>query len=526
MKIKSIKKIIYDKPKQFYDVIEAQPFHNFLIKTNTGYICSHNCNFGVGNDVEKKKSKQKKMIAQIDARMESRFLKGTFLPTLNIVVSSKDIEQAFLQSYINTKQTNNSKTTLIVDEPQWVIRTDKGTPNDPGSFYVAIGNKFLAHELLPVNASQELVDSYRNKGYTMLKIPPGFRENFETNLEQSLMDIAGISISNTTKYISGARLNQAKVDTYHNPFIKDIIEVGNSPDDHLQYANFFDLSAISPEDKARPLFIHLDMSVSGDKTGIAGVWITGKQKSIPQQQNALMQTQDDQESIINVDNANTQANDLHYKLAFSVSIKAPKGFQISFEKNRTFIRWLREQGFAIKAVTADSFQSASIIQNLKSDGFNTEIISVDRIDAQSRICLPYQYLKSTIYERHVEIYQKCDLLTDELIGLERMPSGKIDHTTEGINSKDQSDSFCGALWAASKFADEYSYNYGDNLIASLDTSSEANDNHKKQQMVIDFQDELTKIYTEQQQVLQKENKQQQADYQQAKDIADGIIVIG
>ena len=61
-------------------------------------------NFGIGSDVEKKKEKQKKMISQIDARMKSRFGKGTFLPTLNIIISSKDVEQAFLESYINIKK--------------------------------------------------------------------------------------------------------------------------------------------------------------------------------------------------------------------------------------------------------------------------------------------------------------------------------------------------------------------------------------------------------------------------------------
>ncbi len=29
---------------------------------------------------------------------------------------------------------------------------------------------------------------------------------------------------------------------------------------------------------------------------------------------------------------------LKYRLAFSVSVKAPKGFQVSFEKTRTFIK--------------------------------------------------------------------------------------------------------------------------------------------------------------------------------------------
>lgn len=45
MKITNIKKVILDKPKQYYDVIEAAPYNNFLIKTNDSYIISHNCNF-------------------------------------------------------------------------------------------------------------------------------------------------------------------------------------------------------------------------------------------------------------------------------------------------------------------------------------------------------------------------------------------------------------------------------------------------------------------------------------------------
>ena len=45
MKIKSIKKEILSSPKQFYDVINANPYNNFLIKTNGGAIVSHNCFF-------------------------------------------------------------------------------------------------------------------------------------------------------------------------------------------------------------------------------------------------------------------------------------------------------------------------------------------------------------------------------------------------------------------------------------------------------------------------------------------------
>mgnify|MGYP003571242542 CR=1 FL=1 len=36
---------------------------------------------------------------------------------------------------------------------------------------------------------------------------------------------------------------------------------------------------IPKELMSKPLFIHLDMSVSGDMTGIAGTWIIGKKVS-------------------------------------------------------------------------------------------------------------------------------------------------------------------------------------------------------------------------------------------------------
>ena len=462
---------------------------------------SDEVNFGIGNNVEKQKAKLKKMISQIDARMISRFGKGTYLPTMNIIASSKDSEQAFMESYIDMKRQNESKTTLIVDEPQWIVRNDKGSPNDPGSFYVAVGNKFLAHELLPVNATEEEVDAYREKGYFMLKVPPIYREAFEDNIDLALTDNAGISTSSSTKYISGVRLNQIKLDTYKNPFMKDVIEVGNSPDDIAQYSNFFDMSRVTPRDLSRPLFIHLDMSLSGDKTGIAGVWITGKR---PQKV------------------GEDPSKELEFKVAFSVSVKAPKGFQVSFEKNRNFIRWLRDRGFAIKGISSDTYQSAQIQQQLKADGFNTKILSVDRVDSATKQCLPYAFFKSAIYERHVQLYKDCQLLTEEIVSLERLSDGKVDHPQNG--SKDQSDAVCGALFLASEFAEEYSYDYGENLETSLDINS-APDEYNKHQMIAEFQEELAKIYCDMTTATELIDYKKKQEYEMYQNIMDGIIIL-
>ena len=467
----------------------------------------------MGNNVEKHKQKIKKLISQIDARMRSRFLRGTYLPTVNLIVSSADAENAFLNSYIKSKRENESTTSLIVEENQWIVDPRKGSPEDPGAFWVAVGGKLLANELLPKNASEELVDSYRAKGYSMYKVPPGYRDTFEDNLDQALMDILGLSSSAMTKFISGVRLNEIKVDDYINPFTKEIIEVGNGKDDHLQYANFFDLSRVKPSDMSKPLFIHLDMSFSGDKTGLVGTWIEGK---IP--------------SIEGNDNSRT----LFYKVAFAVAVKAPKGFQISFEKTRIFINWLREQGFAIKCVSMDTFQSAQMYQELLSDGFNANKLSVDVItpthvqDDKGRTikqCIPYEYLKATIYERHIKLFKKCDLLTDELIGLEKMSNGKVDHTKEGINSKDVADGLAGSVYSASLFADQYAYDYGEQLETMLDINATLTDEQRKSEMIANFEKELIGIYADIAEANNIKNKQREEEYMDYQDILDGIIVI-
>ena len=366
------------------------------------------------------------------------------------------------------KKKNASKTTLIVDEPQWVIRTDKASPI---KFYVAIGNKFLASEVLPIGTPESVVDSYRAKGYQMLQVPSGYWEAFNDNVELALTDIAGISTVGALKYISGVRLNETKVDTYENPFTKEIIEVGTN--DNIQYSQFFNLSKVPVNCKSKPLYIHLDMSKSGDKTGIAGTWIMGKKPGDP-------------------------ASSSYYRLAFGVAIKAPKGYEVSFDKNRIFINWLKSQGFNIKGISADTFQSAQIQQQLRQDGFEVKTLSVDRLDSvpgtNQKVCLPYAFFKTTIYEKRVEVFQKCDLLTDEIIGLEKEPDGHINHPENGTQgSKDLADAFCGSLFSASQDLDEFVYNYGEDVEDMINVSSSTDTSHTRQQIQVDFEEELAKI---------------------------------
>lgn len=476
MKITKITKKVLDEPKQFYDVIEASPYNNFLIKTNGGNIVSHNCNFsdevnwGITNDTEKLKKKYKQLVSQIDARMKSRFMRQrgdvTYLPTLNIIASSKNSEQSFLEDYIQTKKKTESKNTLIVDEPQWVVDSRKDSET---KFYVAIGNRFLANELLSLNTTKEELQLYRSKGYSILAVPIGYLENFRENIDGALMDIAGIATSSTLKFISGARWDEIKTDKYQNAFLKEIIECGTNDD--VQYNDYFDITRIPPELKSKPLFLHFDLSKSGDKTGIAGIFIVGKRPKV---------------------DGEASSKELYFKVGFTVSVKAPQGFEISYDKHKQFVRWLKRQGFRIKGISSDSFNAVQIHQDLKADKFDVCTVSVDIVDSKSHQCLPYAYFKSTLYDKRLEVYKDCDFLTEEVLGLERESNGKIEHPEGGkYGSKDTIDAVTGALYNASQHADEFAYEFGEDYHKeTLEVNMATQD--MREQLTVNFEEELKK----------------------------------
>lgn len=424
--------------------------------------------FQPNQDVNKQKEKAKTLVNTAAARMQSRFMKGEKNPTLLVLASSKRTEQSYMETFIENKKKQDSKTTLIIDEPQWVIRTDKDSPN---KFKVAIGNKFLSSEVVPLNHTEEDLKMYRDRGYTLIDVPMGYYENALDDIDIFLTEAAGISTSSSNRYISGPRIAAVKKPTLRNAFRKDVIEVGNGKEDKTQYWEFFDLETINPKLRYMPLYIHMDMSVSGDKTGIGGVFVAGKKPPTEGQ---------------------PPSKDLYYSLGFSVSVKAPKGHQISFEKNRQFIYWLRDQGFNIKGISTDTFQSVDTGQQLGAKGFNYGVISVDRVDTD-HICKPYQYLRSTIYEERIEMYDSV-LLTEELIGLERdNNSGKIDHSQAGINSKDTADAVCGAIWNASQNAEQFAFEYGEDIETTIEVSS-GSDSYDKRQITLDFEQELMKTF--------------------------------
>lgn len=413
-------------------------------------------------DIDKQKAKAIDMIDTAIGGMKTRFIYNGINYSLLCLASSKRSEKSFLEEHTKTKIKSEGDNVIVVDEPVWKVKP-KGTYSDK-TFSVAVGNKFMVSQIIP----DELENEYIQKGYTRIIHPPiDLKADFLDDMDRALCDFAGISSTELSKYISGAAVNDCINTNRQNPFVKDIIEVGNAKDDLLQYKDFFDLSKVNKDMMLKPLCVHLDMSIAGDMTGIAGVWIKGKKPS---------------------KDPNKQANDLFFELAFNVSVKAPKGRQVSFEKNRNFIRWLREVGFNVKEVSTDQFQSYDLRQQLEAEGFKCSLLSVDRVEPNSHICLPYQFFKNVIYEQRVDMYESKTLI-EEIINLERnINTGKVDHP-EGFR-KDACDAFCGSMFTASKYAEEYAYNYGESYDMLFDSNKDTSLGNSQKQLVIDLENEL------------------------------------
>jgi hypothetical protein len=414
-------------------------------------------------DIDKQKAKALDMIDTAIGGMKTRFIHKGKNPSLLILASSKRSEKSFLEEHMKKKLKSESENVMIIDKPVWEVKP-KGTYSEK-TFNVALGNKYLSSLVIP---DKEDTEPYRQKGYKILAVPVDFKADFLDDIDRGLCDFAGISSSEISKYISGQAVRDTIDEHLQNPFTKEILEIGNAAEDKDQYYNYFDLNRVTDEMRVLPLYVHLDMSVSGDMTGIAGVWINGKKPST---------------------DALHQSNDLFYRVAFAVNIKAPKGRQISFEKNRNLIYWLREQGFNIKGVSSDTFQSYDTGQALKAKGYDYQVISVDRVEPSSHVCVPYQYYRSTIYEKRIVCFH-CETLEDELVDLERnINTGKVDHPEGG--KKDIADAVCGAVYNASLHAEEYAFNHSENFEQLLDVNEDIPD---KKQLSISLTDELKKMH--------------------------------
>lgn len=256
----------------------------------------------------------------------------------------------------------------------------------------------------------------------IMEAPMELRTEFNLNLELSLQDHAGISTKSSNVFI--ADRNSIPL-TFTLPMrTPEIIEIdfydrNDSIMKHIKEAIKF-----IPRDKV--LSVRFDIGVVNDYTGLAISHF-------------------DEWDVIDKKNKTLVPK---FTTPVALAVGRKQGQETSIRLFYEFIKDLSKE-FEIGAVTADSYQSRQLLQDLERDGFNAFMLSVDRTDES------YQYAKLAMYENRVNCSQSKLLQREvrELIYVDN----KVDHPavtrsdnlTYGKGSKDVADAWVGSLLAMS-----------------------------------------------------------------------------
>lgn len=376
-------------------------------------------NFGAAGvkDIEKSKARMKAKYDTLVARMTGTFVKNGEVFGKIYVISSKNSDSDFMEEYVATQKLAGNKHMYVFDKPQWEVWPASKYSSDR-KFYIALGGKKLRSYVVPDDITAEGLADIKAQGFTLMQVPEDNKSRFLADFDIALRDIAGVSIPGTLSFITQDIIDGCTT-SRRNPFFVDVITLGTrSPEDIWEY---FHKDVLDAQVTRWPIYIHVDLSLTTDRTGISAVAVTGRR-------------------TIHIDDK--VSYEPEFKHIFSVAIQAPNGDKIPYSKILAFLLWLyRTLNWNIRKVTRDQYQSEYLAQQLEMQGFGAvPKISLDRTPDG------YTALRSVMTEQRLDMLH-CELLETELIHLQRdANSGCIDHPSGG--SKDVSDSLAGSIWSA------------------------------------------------------------------------------
>lgn len=405
-------------------------------------------------------SKAGKIYDGIQRRINSRFMKRGKLPGILVGVSSKTTDDAITARFI--KDAIKKKDTRMFVRDRSILDVRKDSFSDE-TFQVLVGNQHYKSRIIDDDFDLSQIDDPK-----LINIPVDLKPDFEADISSALRDMAGIStLAMDTFFGDTEKVYQCIDQSREHPFVCWACEDPGCWDSRSHYRIDWKKLAKRLDDGEweplinpnRPRVIHLDPALTGDAFGFAMSHIAGVQKVLVSQINEETNTLEQYEEFLPV-----------YQVDFMLKIVGDKSNEILFKNVRQLIYRLSEHGFQISKVTTDKFQSREMIQQLESQGYTAENLSVDE-DIE-----PYKLFRRAVYDGRVSYY-KYDPLTEEMVKLEDMGS-KIDHTSG--NSKDIADAVCGSLWSL--------YLEGDFNVEELPASKGISESPTKEKDPDDFGD--------------------------------------
>ena len=308
-------------------------------------------------------------------------------------------------------------------------------------FKFAVGNELLESFIIGTEYTEDQLKEYEKQGYQIIDIPLEMLHRFEMDMNRTLIDTCGIAVQSSYKYIP-YKLVQPCIGIGSNPFRKEILKIGLK--DQYQIKDFFIPELVPEIIYTKKIYIHCDLSKSGDMTGISAVAVLGYKN---------------QERFDNTGESNT-LKEIVFKHVFSVGLQCPPNDELSMIKVKDFLHYLKfELGWNIVGVSCDGYQSLMLLQSLKIDGFDVREISMDIVNSKSKECVGYTIFRNTLVEQRIKLLDLYEL-TREITNLEKNETtGRIDHPKQSVKvlsdgtkvksvGKDISDSLGGAIYNA------------------------------------------------------------------------------
>lgn len=337
----------------------------------------------------------------LSRRRKSRFMKDGKLPGVFCLVSSKRYPGQFTDQKAIEAETD--PTIYIYDKRTWDV-----LPKDRFSgqwFKVFTGDLNRKPRIIEEG---DPIDHEKDKDL-IVDVPVEYQEEFKTDLLNALRDIAGVSTLAQFPFIMDNDAVSSCFGTVESILTRDWVDFDTSKLGILQH-KFHD-----PDE---PRWIHIDLSKTGDATGIACAYVQDFDR---------IKAGDDTEEILP-----------RIRFDFMLRVLPPKGSEINYQKIRDLIYKLREMGLNIKWISCDSFQSTDMIQLLRRKGFTTGLLSIDRNIE------PYMFLKTAFYQGRIDA-PKHKVAQTEIARLEiEQKKFKVDHPDGG--SKDVSDAMAGCIF--------------------------------------------------------------------------------
>jgi hypothetical protein len=347
-------------------------------------------------------------------RRKSRFItQGLSLGTL-CVLSSTRYEGDFLDRRIAEVDRLDEQNVVVVRHKQFEVVPPERFCGETFRLLVGTdryGTRVLADDETPPDGAQ------------VEQVPVEYKVDFLRDPENALRDICGIATSAIQPFI-GQR---------HK--IVDAILAGRE----LGLRQWVDKADVDlaidgppqwnadamPDDRDRPRFAHVDLSLNRDRCGIAIVKWAGM-VSVPDSQ--------EPECVEVLP---------QFIVETAMTIRPSPSAELDFGDLRSWLTQMKTfYDFNLKQISFDGYQSRESIQALRKAGIWARERSVDRTTE------PYDHLRRALYQDRVAIVESETLLR-ELSQLEiNEEKGKIDHPPRG--SKDLADSVAAAVFAASQ----------------------------------------------------------------------------